>query len=208
VSRPDISRVRDKSVRRCELAASNCVAAQGGDLSSTGFSLFLAAGPQLEPHRMNRLRKKAENCHSERRVCAKNPSWSFVFNREGFFASLRMTTKALFPQPVQPVSRRWAATRTTQDEQVAEIYVSGPSGVKTPEENADLMSCLKARPTKLKTFSATCEACATGPRRTCAVTARGNSWKIILPQDLKTRKDRVSPPVFQRMHSLQHRGCR
>src|SRR5882724_6611265 len=52
--------------------------------------------------RLNRLRKKAENCHSERRVCAKNPSWSFVFNREGFFASLRMTTKALFPQPVKP----------------------------------------------------------------------------------------------------------
>jgi hypothetical protein len=40
--------------------------------------------------------------------------------------------------------------------QVAEICVSGPSGVKTPEENADFMSCLKARPTKLKTFSATC----------------------------------------------------
>jgi len=36
--------------------------------------------------------------------------------------------------------------------QVAEICVSGPSGVKTPEENADFMSCLKARPTKLKTF--------------------------------------------------------
>ena len=43
-------------------------------------------------------------------------------------------------------------------EQVAEICVFGPSGVKTPEENADFMSCLKARPTKLKTFSATCEA--------------------------------------------------
>src|SRR6266513_1788876 len=42
-------------------------------------------------------------------------------------------------------------------EQVAEICVFGPSGVKTPEENADFMSCLKARPTKLKTFSATCE---------------------------------------------------
>jgi len=40
--------------------------------------------------------------------------------------------------------------------QVAEICVSGPSGVKTPEENADFMSCLKARPTKLKTFSAAC----------------------------------------------------
>src|SRR5712664_344098 len=49
----------------------------------------------------------------------------------------------------------------SQAEQVAEICVSGPSGVKTPEENADFMSCLKARPTKLKTFSATCEACAT-----------------------------------------------
>jgi len=36
--------------------------------------------------------------------CAKNPSWSFGFNREGFFASLKMTNqKALFPQPVQPV---------------------------------------------------------------------------------------------------------
>src|SRR6266478_3392262 len=56
-----------------------------------------------KPRRLNRLRKKAENCHSERRVCAKNPSWSFVFNRERFFASLRMTTKALFPQPVKPV---------------------------------------------------------------------------------------------------------
>src|SRR5713101_3550881 len=27
-----------------------------------------------------------------------------------------------------------------------------PSGVKTPEENAAFMSCLKARPTKLKSF--------------------------------------------------------
>jgi hypothetical protein len=62
-------------------------------------------------HRLNRLRKKAENCHSERRVCAKNPSWSFVFNREGFFASLRMTTKALFPQPVKPVLLKMAIHR-------------------------------------------------------------------------------------------------
>jgi hypothetical protein len=30
------------------------------------------------------------------------PLWSFVLNQEGFFASLRMTTKVLFPQPVQP----------------------------------------------------------------------------------------------------------
>ena len=50
--------------------------------------------------------------------------------------------------------------------QAAETCVSGPSGVKTPEENADFMSCLKARPTKLKAFSATCEACATKPLRT------------------------------------------
>jgi hypothetical protein len=27
-----------------------------------------------------------------------------------------------------------------------------PSGVETPEENADFMSCLKARPTKHETF--------------------------------------------------------
>src|SRR5882757_8980302 len=73
-----------------------------GVLSSTGFSLCTFNQPQLKPHRLNRLRKKAENCHSERRVCAKNPSWSFVFNRERFFASLRMTNKALFPQPVKP----------------------------------------------------------------------------------------------------------
>ena len=33
---------------------------------------------------------------------AKNPSLSFVLNQEGFFASLRMTTQVLFPQPVQP----------------------------------------------------------------------------------------------------------
>jgi hypothetical protein len=31
------------------------------------------------------------------------PLGLFIFNWEGFFASLRMTTNALFPQPVQPV---------------------------------------------------------------------------------------------------------
>ena len=36
--------------------------------------------------RLHMPRKKAEKCHSERRVCAKNPSWSFAFNREGFFS--------------------------------------------------------------------------------------------------------------------------
>src|SRR5712664_359606 len=61
-----------------------------------------------------------------------------------------------------PVNKK---NQPTQAEQVAEICVSAPSGVKTPEENADFMSCLKARPTKLKTFSATCEACATCARR-------------------------------------------
>ena len=61
--------------------------------------------------------------------------------------------------------------------QAAEICVSGPSGVKTPEENADFMSCLKARPTKLKTFSATCEACATCPRCTYAVSACNGTGK-------------------------------
>src|SRR5258708_21214692 len=40
--------------------------------------------------------------------------------------------------------------------QVAEIRVFRPSGVKTPEEKAAFMSCLKARPTKLKSFSASC----------------------------------------------------
>src|SRR2546430_10774025 len=60
----------------------------------------------------------------------------------------------------------------SQAEQVAEICVSSPSGVKTPEENADFMSCLKARPTKLKTFSATCEACATRPRRNARIRIR------------------------------------
>jgi hypothetical protein len=45
------------------------------------------------------LRKKVEKCHSERGFCAKNPS--YVLNRERFFASLRMTTKSLFPQPLK-----------------------------------------------------------------------------------------------------------
>jgi hypothetical protein len=31
------------------------------------------------------------------------------------------------------------------------------SGVKTPEENADFKSCLKARPTKPTSYSAACE---------------------------------------------------
>src|SRR5713226_140654 len=43
-------------------------------------------------------------------------------------------------------------------EQAAGKCVFTPSGVKTPEENANFMSCLKARPTKLKSFSASCEA--------------------------------------------------
>ena len=55
--------------------------------------------------------------------------------------------------------------------QAAETCGSGPSGVKTPEENADFMSYLKARPTKLKTFSATCGACATCLRGSYAVSA-------------------------------------
>src|SRR6266436_7359122 len=61
--------------------------------------------------------------------------------------------------------------------QVVETCVSGPSGVKTPEENADFMSCLKARPTKLKTFSATCEACATYLRGTYAMSACNGTGK-------------------------------
>src|SRR5258706_7476065 len=40
--------------------------------------------------------------------------------------------------------------------QAAETFVSGPSGGKTPVENADFMSWLKARPTQPKTFFATC----------------------------------------------------
>src|SRR5467141_4573079 len=72
----------------------------------------------------------------------------------------------------------------SQAEQVAEICVSGPSGVKTPEENADFMSCLsflrqdkKARPTKLKTFSAACEAAPTTPiyEMACSVVSHKHS---------------------------------
>jgi hypothetical protein len=43
-------------------------------------------------------------------------------------------------------------------EQLAEKCALGPSGVKPPKENADFMSCLKARPTKLRSFSAACGA--------------------------------------------------
>jgi hypothetical protein len=43
-------------------------------------------------------------------------------------------------------------------EEAGERCRFGSSGVKTPEENATFMSCLKARPTILGTFSATCEA--------------------------------------------------
>src|SRR5216684_1215858 len=62
-------------------------------------------------------------------------------------------------------------------EQVAEKCGFRPSGVKTPEENADFMSCLKARPTKLKTFSTTCEARATYLRGTYAVSACNGTGK-------------------------------
>src|SRR6266704_5672950 len=37
-------------------------------------------------------------------------------------------------------------------EQAGGKCVFRPSGVKTPEESADFMSCLKARPTKLESF--------------------------------------------------------
>src|SRR5882762_178778 len=49
-------------------------------------------------------------------------------------------------------------SRTSAAKVVAEKFALRPSGVKTPQENAGLMSCLKARPTKLKTFSATSKA--------------------------------------------------
>src|SRR5882672_8843247 len=88
----------------CSLFSRSDLQQSHAGFRGTDFSLCAFPPAQKsKPRRLNRLRKKAENCHSERRVCAKNPSWSFVFNREGFFASLRMTTKALFPQPVKPV---------------------------------------------------------------------------------------------------------
>jgi hypothetical protein len=37
------------------------------------------------------------------------------------------------------------------------------SGVKTPEKNTNFMSCLKARPTKFKSFSTACEVEDPGP---------------------------------------------
>src|SRR6266852_2271259 len=49
-------------------------------------------------------------------------------------------------------------SNTSVAKREAEKWPFGPSGVKTPEGNADFMSCLKARPTNLETFSATCEA--------------------------------------------------
>src|SRR6266704_1282150 len=49
-------------------------------------------------------------------------------------------------------------SNTSVAKREAEKWPFGPSGVKTPEGNADFMSCLKARPTKRETFSATCKA--------------------------------------------------
>src|SRR5260370_17251806 len=45
-------------------------------------------------------------------------------------------------------------SNTSVAKREAEKWPFGPSGVKTPPENADFMSCLKARPTKRETFSA------------------------------------------------------
>jgi hypothetical protein len=47
---------------------------------------------------------------------------------------------------------------TAVAQEAAEKCAFRPSGVKTPEESADFMSCLKARPTTLESFSATCKA--------------------------------------------------
>src|SRR6266853_392928 len=61
--------------------------------------------------------------------------------------------------------------------QVAEKCGFRPSGVKTPEENAAFMSCLKARPTKLKSFSAACKAAS---RRSCHGRAEARPSELIV----------------------------
>jgi HlyD family secretion protein len=71
-----------------------------------------------------------------------------------------MTATVLLPPP--PSTRSWwrrliSAAHPTASALSANFVRSGTSGVKTPEENAAFMSCLKARPTNPATFSATCE---------------------------------------------------
>src|SRR6266853_1957779 len=47
---------------------------------------------------------KKKQCHSERRFCAKNPSWSFVANTEGFLTVARNDDLGIFFR--DPMSRR------------------------------------------------------------------------------------------------------
>jgi hypothetical protein len=62
-----------------------------------------------------------------------------------FFGNERCASRLQWPAKAKQASTAKSA---------AEKCGFGPSGVKTPEENADIMSCLKARPTKRKSFSA------------------------------------------------------
>src|SRR5256885_3772336 len=104
---------------------------------------FLAHFPSLDVQRRHRLLSRVQ-------IAAYNPHLGLLRPEFCALDSTQFTRTVVRPTSL-----------CHQASQVAEICVSAPSGVKTPEENADFMSCLKARPTKLKTFSATCEACAT-----------------------------------------------
>src|SRR5258708_1487844 len=71
--------------------------------------------------------------------------------------SKRTTMSPKFP-PTGSSLNGWNSLdqRRPLSSQAAEKCVFRPAGVKTPEEYVGFMSRLKARPTKLEAFSATC----------------------------------------------------
>jgi hypothetical protein len=81
----------DNTMRAWNTQSVNCTDDRGESLHA-----LLISGDPAGRRPLNRLRKKRNHCHSERRLCAKNLSWFFVLNQEGLIASLRMTTKRFF----------------------------------------------------------------------------------------------------------------
>jgi hypothetical protein len=78
---------------------------------------------------------------------------SCFFNLSAKFKTSQAEACATSPRiPPPPVE---------QASQVEEKSICAPSGVKTPEKNATVMSRLKAQPTNISTFSAGRDACAT-----------------------------------------------
>src|SRR6266581_2027456 len=141
--------------------------------SESGEAAPRAVGTKTQAIAQRKEFKQREDCHDG---CQSRhqPSWGppncrshgWDERRRGHYAKLRAGTHsnpftirsyavdAPIRSTVHDETVRNLACVASAAKQVAEKCPFGPSGVKTPEGNADFMSCLKARPTNRETFSA------------------------------------------------------